>query len=1010
MKRFSFIFILVACIIGAGSQLWAQPVPPDSKGKEFWFCFLPNFHQIDVRVESEWQVQQRDSLYIFVASDKPTGVTLQFRDIDGIQKTITRTITNPANVLIIGMPYFGFELKGYNNSGRPEPVGGQNGRVAKQSFHLTSDEEVTVYALNQAYTTSDAFLVLPADAIAKEYYVMSYNADVIGMNGDRDDRTPSQYAIVATEDGTLVKIDNAVQVFTGRVNETVSLNKGDVYLIQSLVNSDANDDLTGSQITADKPIAVFGGHQRARVPVGDRTNLSSRDCLIEQMPPRSTWGRNALLVPYPQPPNIAAEGEDRFRVVAAYTGTKVFIDSALVRVLDAGEYYEGSLTQAHLLSSNRPILVSQYKKTSSPSRSSGQGDRTRLGDPFMMIIPPAEQFMKNYRFINAQAFGRDPNDGDWGITYHQQFVTVVLPTTSIPSLMLDSKPVNTSLFKPIPKSVYSFAWLAVSDGVHTIEADTGVGIYVYGYGFANSYGYVGGMSFRRYDFNEPSINALVNCAQVQGMVFDTALADSRIYKVEIPPDSQKNVKVNIQPFTTHADSVQFSAALVDEDEDGWFVIHAEDSVEYVGRKRVDIPGFTIRGIASDSSIQRVPLVNSYRSATLTTYCRTYYFTNTGKFPQLIKNFALRQGRPELSIKAKTPATLKPGDTIAVEVCYRFDDNADVQDTLYIERDCKTRDALLLNILTRGDKTPPKINANRDVCQEGIKLFVNDSSEFDSGVRDVSVRDTVNCNVLIQRPQAAAVIDVQVRDWRLDAIYSLSVKDSIGNITNLPPDTIPGFTVMFSNVDSLDVRRRYKQVDIKDFVCDTVELYNYGMFAKQYDYIELGRNTIFSIPPHIFPFTLAPGARTMVPICYRPSDIPFGDTLWYDTLRLSFNCRIRPLKLEGEIVPRVVNGVSRCNVPVTAISQNAQQQSRLSAAFPNPASGELRVRVHVPAATTADVLLTDALGNELSVASAAFSAGGEYELQLSVAALSNGIYSCVLKTPLGNHTTQIVVLK
>lgn len=51
---------------------------PDSKGKDFWFCFMPNYHNGGITNAS---AQQRDSVFVFIAAEKPTTVTLEFTPV-----------------------------------------------------------------------------------------------------------------------------------------------------------------------------------------------------------------------------------------------------------------------------------------------------------------------------------------------------------------------------------------------------------------------------------------------------------------------------------------------------------------------------------------------------------------------------------------------------------------------------------------------------------------------------------------------------------------------------------------------------------------------------------------------------------------------------------------------------------------------------------------------------------------------------------------------------------------
>ncbi|MFM8177857.1 MAG: IgGFc-binding protein, partial [Candidatus Kapaibacterium sp.] len=312
---------------------------PDSRGKDFWFCFPPNFHNDGI---DNPDAQRRDSLYVFVASEKPTDVTIEYRDSAGTLFSKRFRINDPKQMLSFGEKFYPFELMGFNRCGdRLDLSAGQNLRVAKQYFHVKSDEDVTVYAMSQALTTSDAFLVLPTDALSNQYYVMSYTAD---PSSQASAGTPSQFAIVATEDSTEVRIETDEPIYRyGRVPGVVRLNAGDVYLVQSQVGDSRRlVDLTGTYVESTKPIALFSGHQRATIPIED-DRRSSRDCLIEQMTPISTWGRGALLVPYPEPSDAMVFTGDKYRILAAYDSTEVYIDSVFVTTLDAGSFYEGEL-------------------------------------------------------------------------------------------------------------------------------------------------------------------------------------------------------------------------------------------------------------------------------------------------------------------------------------------------------------------------------------------------------------------------------------------------------------------------------------------------------------------------------------------------------------------------------------------------------------------------------------------------------------------------------------------
>jgi hypothetical protein len=463
----------------------AQEVP-DTRGTDFRFTFFPNYHGNNFG-------GFQDSLYIMIAATEPTQGTLWQRDINGNEISTPFTITDVSQVLTFGIDWRNYELRGYNRDGTLSfgAADNQNGKVAPQSFHVHTEKDVTVYALSQAVKTSDAMMILPVDVLGTEYYALAYHTDgnttvdPFGITILTGQTTPSQLAIVACENNTRITITPGTPVLNGRTTPfTVTLEQGESYLLQADVSrTNLNADITGTHLVSDKPIAVFAGHQRSLLPVSSPT-LSSRDFLIEQMPPVQTWGRQYILTPFVTPETIDAEGQDIFRVLVAYDNTVLTINDVEVATLGAGRWYEVPLTAAATLYATKDVLVAQYK------RSSQAGQTDRLSDPFMIIIPPRRQFLNSYTIINSQAHENTKP------VYLRQYITLICPTAFTHTITIDGIPVDSKVFTTVPNSCYSYASVRMTDGVHTVKAEQDFGIYIYGYGYANSYGYVGGMAFR----------------------------------------------------------------------------------------------------------------------------------------------------------------------------------------------------------------------------------------------------------------------------------------------------------------------------------------------------------------------------------------------------------------------------------------------------------------------------------------------------------------------------------
>ena len=304
-KEIIFSIILILFFIG-NSELKAQE-NFDSKGKDFWLTFLPNYH--NNKFSSQTKKKFGDSLYIFITSETTTIGKIEYTNNKNQNLTHNFTITNPEEVYTFKVSFYDIELVGQNDSGNEDPFQDQSQTVVKQAFHITSEDDITVYALNQAVTTSDAFLVLPTDVLGKNYFVMAYNSD--GSNFlQKFSWTPSQFGIVAVEDNTEVQIIPSSPTHKSQMNvQNIKLNRGETYFVQSLITeNDPFNDLTGTEIISSNPIAVFSGHQRAKIPYDLVGESFSRDCLIEQLPPVKVWGKNALLVPYAQPSQVTPQG------------------------------------------------------------------------------------------------------------------------------------------------------------------------------------------------------------------------------------------------------------------------------------------------------------------------------------------------------------------------------------------------------------------------------------------------------------------------------------------------------------------------------------------------------------------------------------------------------------------------------------------------------------------------------------------------------------------------------
>ncbi|MFQ5639341.1 MAG: PKD domain-containing protein, partial [bacterium] len=284
-----------------------------------------------------------------------------------------------------------------------------------------------------------------------------------------DNFNQSQFAIVSPFDNVAVTITPSVDTEGGHVAGqvfSVVLNQGDVYQVKAFNGKD----LTGSVIQASLPIAVFAGNSCAQLPTGTQ----ACDHIVEQIAPVNTWGSSFVTLPLQ-----GRENGDTFRIQASQDQTLVNINGALVATLNFGDFFETILEQPAEIVATKPVTVMQFS-----NGDEWDPDVDGNGDPFMMLIPPTEQFMNSYTMSTL----------DEGFPLN--FLSVTIPTASISSLLLDGQPVDGGLFNTIAGTNFSGAGIPITIGSHRIENTSGVpfGVYLYGFSDFDSYGYAGGLS------------------------------------------------------------------------------------------------------------------------------------------------------------------------------------------------------------------------------------------------------------------------------------------------------------------------------------------------------------------------------------------------------------------------------------------------------------------------------------------------------------------------------------
>ena len=325
-------------------------------------------------------------------------------------------------------------------------------------IRVTSTAPISLYASNYYNASYDATIVLPITGIGDDYIIQTYES--VGLR---------EFCIVATEDNTYLTIIPNADTYEGRergVAYSGTLNKGQAYMVMS---QDEYYELSGSQIKADKPIAVFAGHLCANVP---DTSVAACDHIVEQQVPISQLGKNFALT------KSLGQSYDVVRVTATQDNTVVKLNGLEIVTLQSLESY------SFILSDNSAFL-----ETSSPAicylyLTGAEANPYTLGDPSSVLISPIEQRLQEITFATFQTeLSRD------------HYVNIVTSKLGAQYIELDHVSITNKFSPLVGNSDLCFAQIPITHGTHTLKTNSeGFIGHVYGVGVAESYAYSIGSS------------------------------------------------------------------------------------------------------------------------------------------------------------------------------------------------------------------------------------------------------------------------------------------------------------------------------------------------------------------------------------------------------------------------------------------------------------------------------------------------------------------------------------
>ncbi|MCA9700133.1 MAG: IgGFc-binding protein, partial [Myxococcales bacterium] len=431
------------CLDGACITLCelAEILQPSSVGCSFYAMKMDNYTP-----------SENDSLVVGNISADTQAVVQLYRQAPGANSE-----TAVGNAVVV--PPGGvqaFEMTG------PE-IDGISARRTGGTYRVQSDLPVVAYLHSplQSIYTNDASMLLPEHALRQNHVVASYYPWLTNYY-------PSYFDVIAVEDSTIVtwtppvttNAGTGVPAVTANGTGQVVMNRGDT--MQVVANN--HIDVSGTIVSANKPIAVISGSEIVNVPAG----VKYADHIEEQMLPLDYWGTEYV---GPHAPTRGAESF-HWRIFGGEDGVIVNVSPAqpgFPLILDQGEWFEFATSVSVIFTGDGPFLPVQYLEGKSEVGGAG------TGDPSMYQMVPVEQFLASYTFAT-------------GTGYTTTYVQIIREQGGA-NVLVDGQQV-TGYYNV---GNYQVSDWVIQEGYHTATSADPFGIINIGYTPATSYAYPGGM-------------------------------------------------------------------------------------------------------------------------------------------------------------------------------------------------------------------------------------------------------------------------------------------------------------------------------------------------------------------------------------------------------------------------------------------------------------------------------------------------------------------------------------
>ena len=374
-----------------------------------------------------------------------------------------------------------------------------NTLIKNKGIHIEVDPgkaKIAVFAFISASARSEAYLVLPKDAMGQRYYAIGHPGTPVPTDAESGYQGKHYLIITATEANTDVVITRP----DGSLVTQTLPEAGDIFMLTG------DEDFSGTKVEATgcSKFAVYSGHSGIAF-THEAQIITSFDPLVQQLYPTESWGRRYGLIPF-------SKRKHFYKVIAAEDGTEINIDGTVQARLNAGESFTPSnlpLTQPSILSANKPVSVAQFAYIQADLNT--VPGEVAFGDPDMVILNPEEYNIKKITLFAS--FDRTP----------EFYLNVFMKASGTSSFKINGV-APEGIWRKLPSDP-AYAYIQISFNQYTLAqsslsltADEGFNAMAYGFGEFESYAYSAGtnlavnnyLQFTNLNANVTSTNACIN--------------------------------------------------------------------------------------------------------------------------------------------------------------------------------------------------------------------------------------------------------------------------------------------------------------------------------------------------------------------------------------------------------------------------------------------------------------------------------------------------------------------